>query len=222
MFCARCASQRPDSDRFCAACGGELHPSSMSTPSPVVAAEAAALVGAEHTGLREEIIKRIELQVQLVSITLAAAGVFLAVGLPKDLPAGASPSAAPLLVYPLLALFTWATWVFHQLRITEVAMYLKSLERKFPDILGWELFSERIRGRHFFSRNLPFLTFGGLWVSSQAIVLFVGMILDRHGRPVPLEEQVLAGLDVLAIALTILLILVFSVPGFRRLLISES
>jgi hypothetical protein len=221
MFCPTCGSERPDPDNFCAACGAALRGTPTATPGPRSESHVAALVGSEHIGLRDEIIKRIELQVQLISITLVAAGAFLTIGLQRGQDAaGGQYAVAALLVYPLLALFTWATWAFHQLRIIEAAAYIKRLEDKRPDCFGWETFLREVRGKHFLSQYLPFLTFGGLWISSQVLVLFIALLL-ANSRPGPAlvegqVEQVLVVLDLLAIMVTIILLFMFSIPRFRR------
>ena len=56
------------------------------------------MLAAEYTSLREEIIKRIEIQHQLLSLALIAPGTVLAIGFQ-------SGSASLLFVYPVLGMF---------------------------------------------------------------------------------------------------------------------
>ena len=71
---------------------------------------------AEYDALRGEILKRSEIQHQLLSFSLAALGALMAVGL-KD-----SPSA--LLAYPILVLFLAVGWVYNDLQIAQIGLYI--------------------------------------------------------------------------------------------------
>ena len=72
---------------------------------------------AEYNALREEILKRSEIQHQLLSFALAALGALIAVGL-KD-----APSA--LLAYPVLVCFLAIGWVYNDLQIAQIGLYIK-------------------------------------------------------------------------------------------------
>jgi hypothetical protein len=64
-------------------------------------------IATEYNALRDEILKRIELRQQFVSMTLTIAGVFLGIGVTTDTIA---------LVYPLLATFLAIGWAQNDLR----------------------------------------------------------------------------------------------------------
>jgi hypothetical protein len=87
---------------------------------------------AEYSQLRSEILKRSEIQHQLISIALVAFGALISVGL-KD-----SPSA--LLAYPVLAMFLSAAWSYNDLQIAQLGIYIfHRIENKLiGDGLGWE------------------------------------------------------------------------------------
>src|SRR6266446_5743070 len=87
---------------------------------------------AEYAQLRSEILKRSEIQHQLISIALVALGALISVGL-KD-----SPSA--LLAYPMLAMFLSAGWSYNDIQIAQVGIYIRHRieERLAGDGLGWE------------------------------------------------------------------------------------
>jgi hypothetical protein len=57
----------------------------------------------EYSALRSELVKRMELQHQLISLALIAAGTFLSVGLEAD-------STIMILIYPFLAMFLASAW----------------------------------------------------------------------------------------------------------------
>ena len=74
----------------------------------------------EYNSLRAEILKRIELRQQLISITLTLAGVFLGIGLGKE---------SVALIYPPLAMFLAFGWAQNDFRIRNLADYIrKNLE----------------------------------------------------------------------------------------------
>lgn len=87
---------------------------------------------AEYTQLRSEILKRSEIQHQLISIALVALGAFISVGV-KD-----SPSA--LLAYPMLAMFLSAAWSYNDLQIAQLGIYIRHRieDKLIGGGLGWE------------------------------------------------------------------------------------
>jgi len=95
---------------------------------------------AEYRELRGEILKRSEIQHQLISIALVALGGLTSVGL-KD-----SPSA--LLAYPMLAVFLSAAWSYNDMQIAQLGTYIRYRieERLVGGGLGWEhaIFSDRV------------------------------------------------------------------------------
>ena len=89
---------------------------------------------AEFQVQRAEILKRVELQHQLLVFTITALGGLLAVAI-------SAKSAFFLLLYPGLALFLALAWAYNSRRVKEMQLYLAWLESKagFKDI-GWERF----------------------------------------------------------------------------------
>lgn len=86
----------------------------------------------EHQELRNEILKRTEIQHQLISITLVAFGALISVGL--------QGSATALLAYPILALFLSAAWSSNDIQIAQLGAYIRDqIEEKLLDPgMGWE------------------------------------------------------------------------------------
>lgn len=115
----------------------------MSSPIPEVEsrlakaagkhAEAEALITAEYTSLRAEILKLIELQSQLVSLTVIGFGAVLSFGFQQRSP-------AVLLVYPLLAAILQVYWLNHAHAVQRIARYISDViePRVGTDVLGWE------------------------------------------------------------------------------------
>jgi hypothetical protein len=152
---------------------------------------------AEYAQLRGEILKRSELQHQLVSIALVAFGTLAAVGLSD------SPSA--LLAYPMLALFLAAAWCYNDIQIAQLGIYIRY--RIEDHLLGGELGWEHARLTDRASKQIGSLvklaTRGILWGSE---CLAIGLYLVKRlsmGWPPAIEEwrgeialMVVAGLAV--------------------------
>ncbi|WP_405537344.1 hypothetical protein [Streptomyces sp. NBC_00075] len=97
-----------------------------------------ALVAAEYVSLRSEIVKLIELQAQLVSLTVISVGAVLGVAVQVN-------NASLAFVYPVLALILGIAWLNHALAIHRCARYLsQDFEPRWGDgVLGWERFVRR-------------------------------------------------------------------------------
>jgi len=93
--------------------------------------DASAFLLAEYKELRGEILKRSEMQHQLISFSLAALGALMTVGL-KD-----SPSA--LLIYPLVTLGLAIGWAYNDLQIAQLGLYIRHrIEGPLAGSRGWE------------------------------------------------------------------------------------
>jgi hypothetical protein len=156
---------------------------------------------AEYGQLRGEILKRSELQHQLISIALVAFGGLAAVGL-RD-----SPSA--LLAYPMLALFLATAWSYHDIQIAQLGMYIRyRIEGKLLDgDLGWEHARLSDRASRQIGSLIKVATRGILWGSE---CLAIGLYLLKRlsmGWPPTLEESrgevVLVTLAGIAVVFTI-------------------
>lgn len=72
--------------------------------------------GWEYAAIRSEILKRIEMRQQLISITLTLAGIFLSFGLNNEM---------VTLVYPPLAMFLAFGWAQNDFRIRRMGRYIR-------------------------------------------------------------------------------------------------
>ncbi len=114
----------------------------MSTTPVSITGDALSFFLAEHKGLRDEIIKRSEIQHQLLSITLVAFAALVSVGL-KEWPTA-------LLAYPLLAFFLSAVWSAADFQIQMIGTYiLEQIECPVVGNLGWEHFIRSPKGKKF-------------------------------------------------------------------------
>ncbi|MFN8418232.1 MAG: hypothetical protein U0528_03145 [Anaerolineae bacterium] len=155
---------------------------------------------AEYSALREEILKRIELQHQLILGTLVATGTFLTVYFQAGI-------AAVLLAYPPLAMFLALSWSQNDQRNREITSYLSQKEELFlsnPSV-GWE--HSRRSSRLWFLGSRKVLAARGIFIGSQllTILLFV-LHLSGTGQLLSVENGILLGVDVLLIMLSVIII----------------
>jgi sucrose-6-phosphatase len=161
-----------------------------------VSKEATDFLLAEYAALRAEILNRTEIQHQLISLALIAAGTFLTVGLQG------SPTVT--LAYPILAVFLAAAWAQNDTRVHQIGLYIKKrIEKRILEAgLGWEhaVPSTRI-GR---LGSLTLLASRGVFVGTE--IMAVSIRLLKLTFPFPTEDIVLIIIDGIAIMLTVFLL----------------
>lgn len=153
--------------------------------------DSSAFLLGEYKELRGEILKRSEMQHQLISFALAALGALTAVGL-RD-----SPSA--FLAYPILALGLAVGWVHHDLQIAQLGMYIK--HRIEPQLagpgLGWQHAISAHPSSKQIGRLAKFATRGVFWLSELLVVF---LYLGRRQGGWPAVAQGLTAEDCLMFA----------------------
>jgi hypothetical protein len=145
----------------------------------------------EYNALREEIVKKIELRQQFVSITLAIAGVFFAIGVTTD---------TVILVYPMLVAFLAIGWSHNDSSIKGLATYIREeIEPKTPH-LNWETHhhGKRIETRQKAWRFV-LLSYGGIFIFTQLAAIALGL-LQFQSTPV---ECALLVVDLVAVGLVL-------------------
>lgn len=166
----------------------------MSAAGPAIITSAAE---AEYAALRNEILKRMELRQQLIAGTLTLAGVFLSVGLVKDLVA---------LIYPPLAAFLALAWAQNDFRLKSAAKYIRE---KLEPVLGlrWETWvqEQREAGREELgSWNFIVASHGGIFLLTQ--LLAVGIELLKNA-PFSWLKGILLGFDTASVVVVALVLL---------------
>jgi hypothetical protein len=132
----------------------------------------------EYIALREEILQRIELRQQLLSLTLGFAGVFLGFGFQI------SPRIA--LIYPPLAALLALAWGQNDYHIWVLSEYIKkNIEYKIPN-LHWHDFMNQIQGRS------PFNILSHLRLSKCWLLLTVS-----HGGAFLLTQFMAIGIGIM-------------------------
>ena len=157
-------------------------------------------VAIEYNTLRSEILQRIGLRYQFISMTLTIAGVFLGFGVTDGKIA---------LIYPPLAAFLAMAWLQNELRIQNLATYIRlHLEPLTPN-LEWETYLQAQRDRTkgtFFS---IFMSYTGILMLTQIMAIVIGC-LNFHHEPI---EWALLGIDLVAVL--VILIVTWAVRRSR-------
>jgi len=148
----------------------------------------------EYNALRNEIVKRIELRQQIVAITLTIAGLLMGLGITNK---------ALALIYPPLAYFLAVGWAQNDLRIRDIADYIRERMEKHTSILNWEtaVHEERAatNGKQV---RFAILSHTGTIIATQVIAMLIALF-GFTVVPVSPIEWVLLGVDVLAVLLVI-------------------
>ncbi len=153
-------------------------------------------VGLEYNSLRSEILKRIELRQQIISITLTLAGIFLSFGLTTDTVA---------LIYPPLAAFLSIGWAQNDFRIRDLATYIRENLETMPIGLGYETHAqqERTQNRRLGAWRFVVISHTGIFVFTQVMAVGIELLRSMPLVITPLK-WVLLVVDVMSILVVIL------------------
>lgn len=150
--------------------------------SPVSPQPAAEI---EYATLRQELLNRLDARQQMLSIALTLAGAFTGIGW--------SMGAIVLLLYPLIALLLAAAWAQNEIKLWQLAAYIREqIEPRIPG-LGWERYSYERRGSGLFS--LDALAVGGILLVAQLLALGLGLYQIVAGYNGGLIQWILLALD---------------------------
>jgi len=151
-----------------------------------------ALLAAQYSSMRAEMIKRLEIRSQLIALTLLVAGTFLSVGVQSNVPESA------LLVYPLLAMFLAASWKQNDVRTGQMVRFIRDTIEKHigpaPGELGWENYRSALYPP---SRLTPFAVSGVFVVTQMLAIALAGVrfvpLVQNHGLDNPSVELAIDG-----------------------------
>ena len=127
---------------------------------------------AEYSALRDEILKRIEFQNNILNWTLVIAGSFVGFALQLN-------NAIILLLYPPIAFGLSASWYQNNLRIRQLGAYIRKRIEARTSNTGWEQYRKdegvQVTGTAQFAR--------GTFMISQGAMLVLSTILLTSSRP---------------------------------------
>jgi hypothetical protein len=149
----------------------------------------ATLLMSEQKTLRDEIVKRLEMQHQLLGGVLVAAGTLLTVGVAALSPPAASPGSASgmasvakvlLLLYPVLVLFVAVSWHLHNITINRISSYIRSvIESRFSTHgLGWEHYHSSSTGGSAARFLASLLSTVGILCGTQVMAILIVTLPD--------------------------------------------
>ena len=153
-------------------------------------------VDLEYNSLRGEILKRIELRQQIISITLTLAGIFLSFGLSTDTVA---------LIYPPLAAFLAIAWAQNDFRIRDLATYIRENLETAPIGLGYETYVQRVRSNNKKLGTWRFVVIShtGIFIFTQLMAVGIELLKSMPIVLTPLE-WVLLVIDFVSILVVLL------------------
>lgn len=165
---------------------------------PPISDKALNFLLAEHAALREEIVKRVDIQHQLISLSVLVAGTFYSVGLQPN-------SSTMPLIYPFLAMFLAAAWFHNELLVIQIGGYIRYRIEPTFQVLGWDLILPTLAA----DRRTPLglldvFAARGILVGSQTLAIFISLIASS--LQIDTTRLILMVLDILVILITILLL----------------
>lgn len=121
----------------------------------------------EYNTLRAEVIKRIEMRQQLISITLTMAGVVMGFGISK-------PSLG--LIFPPLSLFLTLLWAQNDIRAIQIDDYLHDFENDSTK-LGWISYYKKRQKSGSFRPGWPLSVIapGGIFILTSIMCIGIGV-----------------------------------------------
>ena len=123
---------------------------------------------AEYEALRQETVKRIDLQQQMATIALTAVSAFFLVGSQGE------TVGQLALLYPPMALLFSTAWLHHHMRIMELGDYVKGIEDKL-NVQGWEHRTELTTERDKLKCLVSVTSVNGVFLASQLASLGFGL-----------------------------------------------
>lgn len=165
-------------------------------------------VDLEYNTLRAEILKRVELRQQLVSITLTLAGIFMSVGLSADL---------VVLIYPPLATLLAFSWAQNDVRIGNIAKYIREKLETVPLGLNYETYSyqEREKEEGLGSFRFVILSHTGIFLFTQVMAITIEIAKSTSFPTYSPLKWVLLAVDLISILIVTYIIRKISVHKIR-------
>lgn len=177
-----------------------MKPESPQRETPPHSEREDAFLMAQYASLREEVLKRLEIQHQLILGTLVAVGTILTVSTQGG-------GLSILLVYPFLAMFLTLAWSQNDHRNRQITQHLARHEDAFlNDVsLGWERSRTSSRLWIFGSRKV--FAARGIFVGSQVLtILLYWFTMNSTNQAIGRDDAVLMLVGVLVTLLTLLMI----------------
>ncbi|WP_395992864.1 hypothetical protein [Actinomadura sp. 9N215] len=156
---------------------------------------------AEYESLRAEILKLIELQSQLVALTMIAFGTVVSVGFQ-------SKNATIVFTYPIISLLLAVYWLNFAHTICRCAEYVSDRieKRAGPEYMGWENY---VRVRPLEKARLGYWGVRFIFMGSSVVAIVAGFSVGIHG----LDDGVFSGVGIVMTVLTMALLATWREPA---------
>lgn len=152
------------------------------------------LITAEYNSLRGEIISRIGLRQNLLSLALIVFGALMGTSLQPNV------NTSVLLVYPIISFFLSVACIHSDIRVKQLADYIRQIETNVA-VIGWSLHIKNLLSEKQLDRITSPLSTIGLFISTQIIAILIAFL----NRPFNLVEWILFIIDLVFIFITIVL-----------------
>lgn len=160
----------------------------------------------QYKTLRQEILKRTEIQYQVIGLGLIVLGTILTIGLGQN-------SALIILVYPLLALFLASMWSQNDILIRQIREYIvASVEEETPlQTRAWESYRKSIQSK--VGTISVLRSSRRTLVGMQIIAILIAVFLMWSNTPVSPIEIALLALDLVVVIVTLIFLARRDVEG---------
>ncbi len=162
----------------------------------------------EYNALCEEILKRTEIQYNLLNWTLLLAGAFLAAGIQPTV------VASVLFIYPILALWMAAYWKYNQTAIMEMDVYISKRIEEPLKVEGFHRYMHKEYSDRPVFGSLGVASLAGLIVGTQISAILIAFM---RGMPITTVDWLLLIMSFTATVLTgIVLYYIWKVSKARK------
>ena len=162
----------------------------------------------EYSTIREEILARIRMRQQVMVATLTLGGLLLGVG---------TSWPAVALLYPPLAAFLAFAWAQNDYRVRDLAKYVREEVEPLIPAVRWESWiNQRRSWRGLGSWRYVIIAHGGLFLFTQALALYIGVIWLVTSEGALSSRQTLTGWMMVAVDGVALVAVVFIVRQANR------
>ncbi len=169
-----------------------------STQHHTLTSESITLILAEYHALRDEMLKRKQMQHQFISLALIAPSTLLAFGLQtKD--------SVLILLYPILAMFVAVAWINQDHAVMLIGAYIREgIEPKVgKENMNWEHFIYKhyttvgkLRG------SLNIWAIRGIILGTELLAILVGLTIE----PLNFSSKLILVIDIVSMLMTILVL----------------
>lgn len=153
------------------------------------------LVLAEYNALKNEALKRIEIDHQLISISLITLTIILIAGF-------LTQSASIIFIYPILSLLLATIWTLNETGSREISIYIKDRIESRVGVtnIGWQHFKSSLPIGGY--REMSLLGYRAVFIVSESLAILVGISVAKFN----ISENILLIVDSLSLILSVLIL----------------